>query len=140
EKKAIEQAPTTDVSAFDLYSRAKTLFLRTSFSATSEQTLREAIDLLNQAVTRDPAFFEAYCQLARAHESLYAVGTDHTPARLAQAEAALQGATRLRPDAGETHLSRAEYLYYGLRDYNGAMAELELARRSLPNDPRIFEL
>ena len=33
---------------------------------------------------------------------------DHTPARLALAEAALQAATRLRPDAGETHLARGE--------------------------------
>jgi serine/threonine-protein kinase len=46
----------------------------------------------------------------------------------------------LRPDAGETHLARANYLYYCPRDYNGALAELKVARRSLPNDPRIFEL
>ena len=91
--------------------------------------------------TRDPSFFDAYCQLARAHEYVYAVtGFDHTPARLALAEAALQAATRLRPDAAETHLARAEYLYYGLRDYAGALAELEIARRALPNDPRLFEL
>ena len=90
---------------------------------------------------RDPSFFDAYCQLAYAHEYLYAVsGFDHTPARLALAEAALQAATRLRPDAAETHLARAQYLYYGLRDYAGALAELEIARRALPNDPRLFEL
>jgi tetratricopeptide (TPR) repeat protein len=52
----------------------------------------------------------------------------------------VQAATRLRPDAGETHLARAQYLYYGLRDYAGALAELEIARRALPNDPRLFEL
>ena len=74
-------------------------------------------------------------------KSLYAVrGSDHTPARLALAEAAVQAATRLRPDAAETHLARAQYLYYGLRDYAGALAELEIARRALPNDPRLFEL
>jgi len=56
------------------------------------------------------------------------------------AEAAVQAATRLRPDAAETHLARAQYLYYGLRDYAGALAELEIARRALPNDPRLFEL
>ena len=89
---------------------------------------------------RDPSFFDAYCQLAYAHEFLYAVKGDHTPARLALAEAALQAATRLRPDAAETHLARAQYLYYGLRDYAGALAELEIARRALPNDPRLFEL
>ncbi|PYS41190.1 MAG: hypothetical protein DMF71_11755 [Acidobacteria bacterium] len=141
EKKAIEQPPTTDLAAFDLYSRAKSLLLTAAFSATSERDVRKAIELLDEAVKRDPSFFDAYCQLAYAHETLYAVqGFDHTPARLALAEAALQAATRLRPDAGETHLERAQYLYYGRRDYAGALAELESARRTLPNDPRIFEL
>jgi tetratricopeptide (TPR) repeat protein len=72
--------------------------------------------------------------------SLYAVkGYDHTLARLAKAEAAVQTATRLRPDAGEAHLARAQYLYFGLRDYAEALKELESARPTLPNDPRIFE-
>ncbi len=141
EKKAIEQPPTTDLAAFDLYSRAKSLLLTAGFSLTNEPDLHKAIELLDEAVKRDPSFFDAYCQLAFAHEQLYAVsGFDHTPARLALAEAAVQAATRLRPDAGETHLARAQYLYYGLRDYAGALAELEIARRALPNDPRLFEL
>ena len=141
EKKAIEQPPTTDLAAFDLYSRARSLLLTAGFSATSEPDERKAIELLDEAVKHDPSFFDAYCQLAYAHEVAYAVrGYDHTPARLALAEAAVQAATRLRPDAAETHLARAQYLYYGLRDYAGALAELEIARQALPNDPRLFEL
>ena len=141
EKKAIEQPPTSDLAAFDLYSRAKSLLLTASFSATSEPDVRKAVQLLEEAVQRDPSFFDAYCQLAWAHEQLYAVqGFDHTTARLASAEAALRDATRLRPDAGETRLARANYLYYGRRDYARALAELESVRRALPNDPRLFEL
>src|SRR5437867_3439737 len=141
EKKAIEQPPTTDLAAFDLYSRAKSLLLMANFSVTNDPDVRKAIELLDEAVKRDPSFFDAYCELAYGHEFLYAVfGSDHTPARLALAEAALQAATRLRPDAAETHLARAQYLYYGRRDYAGALAELEIARRALPNDPRLFEL
>jgi adenylate cyclase len=141
EKKAIEQPPTTDLAAFDLYSRAKSLLLTASFSATNDPDRRKAIELLDETVKRDPSFFDAYCQLAYVHESLYAIsGSDHTPTRLALAEAAVQAATRLRPDAAETHLARAQYLYYGLRDYAGALAELEIAGRALPNDPRLFEL
>src|SRR5947208_417408 len=141
EKKAIEQPPTTDLAAFDLYSRAKSLLLTARFSATSLPDVRKAIELLDEAVKRDPSFFDAYCQLAWAHEWFYSVdGSDHTPARLALAEAAVQAATRLRPDTPEAHLARAQYLYYGLRDYPGALAELEIARRTLPNDPRLFEL
>ena len=141
EKKAIEQPPTTDLAAFDLYSRAKSLLLTAGFSATADPDRRKAIELLDEAVKRDPSFFDAYCQLAYAHEQLYAIsGFDHTPARLALAEAAVLAATRLRPDAAETHLARAQYLYNGRRDYAGALAELEIARRALPNDPRLFEL
>jgi len=141
EKKAIEQPPTTDLAAFDLYSRAKSLLLTATFSATGEPDLRKTIELLGEAVKRDPSFFDAYCQLAYAHEYLYGLtGSDHTPARLALAEAAVQAATRLRPDAAETHLARAQYLYYGLRDYAGALAQLEIARRGLPNDPRLVEV
>src|SRR5262249_41519143 len=50
------------------------------------------------------------------------------------AEAAVQAAARLRPDAGETLLARAWNLYWGYRDYDGALAELEIARQTLPND------
>jgi TolB-like protein len=40
EKSAIEQRPTTDVAAFELYSRAKDLILNTGFSAIRAQNLR----------------------------------------------------------------------------------------------------
>jgi TolB-like protein/Tfp pilus assembly protein PilF len=141
EKKAIEQPPTTDLAAFDLYSRAKSLLLTSSVSVNGDLDVGKAIELLDEAVKRDPSFFDAYCQLAYAHEWLYAVsGTDHTPARLALAQAAVEAATRLRPNAAETHLPRAQYLYSGRRDYAGALAELEIVRRALPNDPHLFEL
>src|SRR5262249_1877262 len=78
EKTAIEQQPTTDVGAFELYSRAKDLILNTAFSAAATQNLNAGIDLLNQALARDPSFFAAYCQLAFASDSLYRA-FDHTP-------------------------------------------------------------
>ena len=46
----------------------------------------------------------------------------------------------MRPEAGEAHLARARNLYYGYLEYDGALAELEAARQSLPNNARIFEL
>jgi TolB-like protein/class 3 adenylate cyclase/Tfp pilus assembly protein PilF len=140
EKNAIEERPTTDIPAFELYSRAKDLILSVSFSAIGAQNLREGIDLLNQALARDPSFFAAQCQLAYAHDTLYAQGFDHTPARVALAEKALRAASQLRPDAGETHLARAYHLYFAYRDYDGALAELEIVRSRMPNSPQIFEL
>src|SRR4030095_17251236 len=101
EKAAIEKPPTTDLAAFDLYTRAKTLVLSIAVSSNSLQVVQQAVELLNQAVARGPAFFEAYYQLVYAHGIAYSVYGDHTPGRLALAEAALQATTRLRPDAGE---------------------------------------
>ena len=140
EKLAIERPPTADLTAFDLYSRAKNLVLAWGYSTTERGNLFMAADLLNQAVAHDPTFFQAYCQLAWAHDQIYFFRFDRTPARLASAEAAIQTAFRLRPDAGEAHLARAEHLYRGYLDYDGALAELETARQTLPNDARLFEL
>jgi TolB-like protein len=140
EKDAIERAPTSDITAFDLYTLAKNLCLTAFGSSTTKANLLQAAELLNQAVALDPSFLEAYCLLAFAHDGVYFVGFDHTPARLAQAESAVQAASRLRPNAGETHLARAQNLYWGYLDYDGALAELEVAAQSLPNHPRVVEL
>jgi TolB-like protein/Tfp pilus assembly protein PilF len=136
EKKAIEHAPTNDVTAFELYARAKDLLA----SRNAKANLVEAADLLNEAVARDPSFFKAYCLLASTHDRLYFLGADHTPARLALAEAAIQEAFRLHPDAGEAHLARAQNLYRGYLDYDAALAELEVAAKTLPNDASVLEL
>jgi tetratricopeptide (TPR) repeat protein len=140
EESEILRPPTNDITAFDLYTRARNLFLTPSFNVGSKPNLLEAVDLLNQSVARDPSFIRAYCQLAFVHDALYFFGHDHTPARLALAEAALEAASRLGPDAGETHLARAWNLYWGYLDYDGALAEVDVARRTLPNDPQILFL
>lgn len=140
EKQSLERAPTTDLAAFDLYTQAKTILLSATFSAADEQNFRQVVDLLNQAVQRDPSFFDAYYNLAFAHEELYLTGFDHTDERASLAKDVLQALTRLRPDAPEMHLAQAQYLYRIHRNYEGALGELEKARRSLPNDPRPFEL
>src|SRR5262249_31664481 len=88
ERLAIEEKPTSDLTAFELYSRAKDVFQRVAFSR-GKKGLLEVSDLLNEAVARDPEFYQAYWLLALAHDQLYSSGFDHTLARLALAEAAL---------------------------------------------------
>src|SRR5882762_557909 len=135
EKAAIERPPTNDLAAYDLYVQGKTLIANAVFTEDpSKEKLLEAVQLLDQAVKRDPSFFLAYYQLAHAHDQIYQLGFDHTPARLALAGAAIQALRRLRPDSGETHLAMAKHLYWGYLDYDRARAELETAQRALPND------
>ena len=140
ERLDMARPPTANLTAFEFYTRAKNLVLMTSFTTGTKVNLLQAADLLDQAIAHDSSFFQAYCLLSHTHDLLYFFGFDRTPARLALAESAIQAASRLRPDSGEAHLARAENLYRGYLDYDGALAELELARQSLPNDPMVFEL
>ena len=140
EQSAIQLAPTGDIAAFDLYTRARNLWLTAWGSSTGKDDLLQAADLLNQAVKRDPSFFDAWCQLAVTEVTIYFLDWDHTRPRLVKAKAAVQAAGFIRPDAGETHLAVARLRYFGYLDYQGALAELELARRSIPNDPWVLLL
>jgi TolB-like protein/class 3 adenylate cyclase/Flp pilus assembly protein TadD len=140
EKAAIEQKPTADLAAYDLYVRAKTLIATAVWSTPLQESLFEAVRLLNQAIERDPAFALAYYQLAHAHDLSYFAGLDHTPPRLAMADAAIQALARLLPDSGEAHLALAKHLYWGYHDYDRARKELSLAQKSLPNEPWAFVL
>jgi serine/threonine protein kinase/tetratricopeptide (TPR) repeat protein len=140
ERMDMARPPTANLTAFEFYTRAKNLVLMTSFTTNTKANLLQAADLLNQAIAHDSSFFQAYCLLSHTNDLLYFFGFDRTPARLALAESATQAAFRLRPDSGEAHLARAENLYRGYLDYDGALAALEAARQSLPNDPMVFEL
>ncbi len=139
EKEAIEQPATLNVEARDLYTQAKAIIATSAFGA-AEDKLADAARLLDQAIAKDPNFVLAYCDLAGVHDFAYLTGLDHTPTRLALAEKAVQTALRLRPESGEAHLAQARHLYQGYLEYDKALAELTIASRTLPNDPRVFEL
>src|SRR5438067_632142 len=66
-KSAIEQPPTTNLVAYDRYTRAKKLLILPRIPV----DLHEAVRLLDQAVAYDPRFLLAYCELARTHALLY---------------------------------------------------------------------
>jgi serine/threonine-protein kinase len=142
EKAAIEQPPTVNLEAYELYaySQAKAIIATSAFGAGFGDKLAKATRLLDAAVAKDPNFLAAYCDLAGVHDFTYFSGIDHTPARLARAEKAVQNALRIRPDSGEAHLALAQHLYQGYLEYEKALAELTIASRTLPNDPRVFEL
>jgi TolB-like protein/predicted Zn-dependent protease/tRNA A-37 threonylcarbamoyl transferase component Bud32 len=137
EKTAIHEPPTTDLVAYDAYLRAKDLVNGIAFSTRAKEDLFHAVQLLDQAIARDPLFYLAYGELAGGHDRIYFLGFDHTDARLQLAETAIQSVRRLRPDSGETHLALAQHLYWAYQNYDGAREELVIARRTLPNESRI---
>jgi TolB-like protein len=139
ERAALEERPTTDIAAYDLYLRAKELIYDGDVNPfRRREDYFKAVQLLDQAIARDPAFLLAHCQLAYAHDYMY-FNIDHTETRLALAETSVRAAVRLQPEFGETHLAQATHFYWGYRNYSQAREELAKAQHALPNNARIFE-
>ncbi|MDQ6860589.1 MAG: hypothetical protein M3032_05465, partial [Verrucomicrobiota bacterium] len=135
EQAVIRAKPTDDIVAYDLYLRAKEIGQRAGLS-TTERTSKQ-VELLEEAVTRDPSFLSALCLLGRVHVFSYWTNHDHTAARLQAAHDALERAAQLKADAGEVHLTRGIIQYWGHREYQTALAELMTARQALPNDAEV---
>lgn len=137
EAKALASPPTRIPKAYDLYLQAISIVQRTDASSGPVST---AITLYEQALAVDPNFALASAALAQAHMDMYWGAPDRTPARLAAAKSAAERALALQPDLGEGHLALGHYHYWGHRDYAAALEQVELARRTLPNDARVPRL
>jgi len=138
ERDAIQERPTKDLVAYDFYVRAVPA-IEVADSDTKPKEILQDVDLLNQAIARDPDFLLAYYWLARAQDWLY-FNSDRTSARLALAKKAIDSAFLLSPNSGEAHLALALHLYWGYFDYDYARTELDIARRTLPNNPQVYEV
>ncbi len=132
---AMDARPTANLAAYTSYLRGKNTF--GDEVASGNDVSDDVLHDLEDATTRDPQFFQAWCELAKANLFLYWGNLDHTPERLARAEKAVQTARRLRPEAGEVHLAEGVLRYWGYRDFSGATSELEAAARLLPNEPEV---
>jgi TolB-like protein/Tfp pilus assembly protein PilF len=142
EKRHIEKKPTENLEAYDLYLRAKELFVSVRVSmylGNVEKQLIDAIGFLEQAVRLDPKFTLAYCASAFAHDNLYFL-YNPTPEQRALADAAVNSALGLQPDLPEVHLAYAAHLYLVYRDFERARVQLAIARRGLPNDVEAISL
>jgi serine/threonine protein kinase/tetratricopeptide (TPR) repeat protein len=140
ERAAIQERPTKDLAAYDFYVRAVPPIEAAYDDSTNPKEILQTVDLLKQAIARDPKFLLAYYWLARAHDWLYFMKDRTSSARLALAKEAIESAFRVNPNSGEAHLALALHLYWGYFDYDRARAELDIARRTLPNNPQVYEV
>src|SRR5213083_1613069 len=140
QKAEIEERPTQDLVAFELYLQAKQIVDSYLIAEDVRAALLKALELLNQAIKRDENFVSAYSYVARANDLLYFFDLDPTQDRILLAETAVNAALRLRPNSAEAHFAKADFLFRCHRDYDGALAELAIARPGLPNSTPFFIL
>ena len=140
QKAEIEERPTQDLDAFELYLQAKAIIDSYVNATDVRAALLQALKSLDESIQRDPNFVSAYCYVARANDLLFFFDLDPTPDRISRADAAVKAALRLRTDSAEAHFARADYLFRCLRDYDRALEELAIARLGLPNSTPFFIL
>jgi serine/threonine protein kinase/Flp pilus assembly protein TadD len=148
EKAVLDTPPTTDLRAYDLYLQARAISSATLGAEHGRlwDDVKGAIPMLEEAIARDPNFVLAYCELAKWHDEIYFVRTGAPPEALASAltidhralsEAALEKARRLQPESGAVHLALARHALQIDRNVEEADIQIQLARRSLPNDGQV---
>jgi TolB-like protein/Flp pilus assembly protein TadD len=134
EQQRMEKKPTENGEAYLLYLEAHELFSRPD---RHHDDLARVEALYEKAIQLDPTFALAHARLSHVESwSYYAI--EPVPARAEKARTAANNALRLQPDLPETHLALGYVHYYIDRDYDGALNELAIARRGLPNDGGVF--
>jgi len=145
ETAALDKPPTNNLEAYDFYLRAIAIPRLVSSPAENVAMYERRIALLDQAVAHDPAFVLAYCELAQSHDRVYREKIATSPGEKAidhraLAEAAIAKAMRIAPDDGHVHLAVARHFFSANDDPEQARVEIELARKTLPNDGALEQL
>ncbi len=128
EQKAIAARGTNNPEAYDAHLHALALSNRqgTEDAENMAKFARRAVEL-------DPNYAEAWFTLALAEAQKYFY-PDNSEAQLARARTAAETAMRLAPDSAEGPAALGVFYYYCLREYDRALAQLELARSRAPNN------
>ncbi len=133
ERSRIERRPTQSDEAYDYYLRAADYW--PNRAGYLPENLAIAEQLFTKAVEKDPAFALAYAMLSRLHVQGFYWMLGESRARLEKGKAEADRAVALQPELAEGHIAAGYHAYYGLRDYDRALAEFVLALKYKPNDP-----
>jgi len=129
EKQMIAAQPTTDMTAYELYHKGRSLWEKRS-----GDSIPKAIAFYEQAIARDPNYALAYAGLANAYILLpFYTGADRRAVVLKAKDAALK-ALRLDSNLAEAHLALGKILFFGEIDLAGATREYQRAIELKPND------
>ncbi len=132
EKERMLRKPTENGEAYLAFVEAHNL----QASLEDEEKLKQAVQLYERALQLDPKFGVAAANLSILHSWIYHTFAP-TEKERSLARQFAERALALPGDLPEAHLARGYFLYYGEKDYEGALRELSIAQRGLPNDSEV---
>jgi TolB-like protein/Flp pilus assembly protein TadD len=133
EQEQLTRKPTENGEAYLAFVEAHNL----QASLEDRGKLKQAAQLYDRAIQLDPKFVLAIANLSILHSWIYH-NFEPTDAERDLAKQYADRALALAPDLPEAHLARGYSLYYGERDFEGALAEFGIAQRGLPNDSHVY--
>jgi TolB-like protein/Tfp pilus assembly protein PilF len=133
ESLALSSVPTQDSQAYDLFLQGG-YQVRAAASVPSPETYARAESFYREAIRRDPKFAQAYAALAFCSLSTHWFISRKTPSELAEIRSIIERALELAPNSPEAHLSLAVFYYWGHRQYDESLIELDRTLNLQPNN------
>ena len=131
QKQQLAERPTKNLAAYDAYLRARAIV------AQDPAGVRRRIALLEEAVSSDSTFADAWSQLSSTLSLLYSNSTPD-PAVAARAKSAADRALALDPNGPSGHLALSRYHSAVRKDAHAAAHEAAVALTSAPNDVELL--
>ena len=134
EKRRLATQPTQNLDAYRYYLQGNVAYER----SWARQDVEDALALYQKALDLDPQFALAWAKLSRTHSWLHQLRYDLTPDRLVKAKNAADRAVALDPELSEAHLALGLYWYWGMTDYEQALAELTRAGQLQASNAQVY--
>jgi eukaryotic-like serine/threonine-protein kinase len=137
ERTRIRKQPTHDLEAYQLYLEGRHCVHRWT-----DEGVNRGLQVLEQAVARDPTYALAYADMAQAYTDIAIGVAGSLPAEeaFAKAKAALSRALELDPELAEAHALLGQLRYVCDYDWQGAERELIRAIELNPNSGAAYDL
>jgi len=129
---ALATAPTRDTEAYDLFLKGE-YEEHQAESATNGELFDRAATFYRQALARDPNFALAYARLAQSELQRHWFISNLTSAELAEVKSNIDRAFTIAPGLPDAHLALGMFHYWGYRDYDPALRELDRALELQPS-------
>jgi TolB-like protein/Tfp pilus assembly protein PilF len=131
--KALAAAPTRDTEAYDVFLRGE-YEERQAESAEDKELFDRAETFYRQALARDPNFALAYARLAYNRLFRHWFGNRLNSAQLEEVKSNIDRALTIDPNSPEAYLALGMFYYWGQRDFDSALRELDRAVELQPSN------
>ena len=136
EEKQIDTQLTNSVEAYDAFVIARDRDNQADYSLEKHQFSSEGY---KRATDLDPEFALAWARYAMTMTAMAWVSVDNNRTLARDAKNAIDTAFALQPDLPEARLALADYHYRINRDFNAALAQLEIAHAASPSNSDVLE-